>query len=120
MTEILLGSSLLCPNNRDSKPNFWVREKAQSSSEVDLVYSFKNYVIPIEIKSGKKGTLKSLHQFLERVDHPYAVRFYGGEFGIEQAISPNGKPYLLMNLPYYLGTKIPEYVEYFVSTYNLQ
>lgn len=27
------------------------------------------------------------------------------------------KPYLLMNLPYYLGTKLPEYAEYFVSNY---
>lgn len=39
--------------------------------ELDLA----DWLCPIEIKSGKTGSLKSLHQFLERVDHPYAVRF---------------------------------------------
>ena len=27
-------------------------------------------------------------------------------------------PYLLMNMPYFLGTKIPEYIESFVSNYE--
>ena len=102
---------------RDIKPFFWVREKSQSSSEVDLVYTYKNLVIPIEIKSGATGSLKSLHQFVERAGHPYAIRIYSGKFAIEKTITPAGVPYTLMNLPYYLGTKIPEYVEYFLSTY---
>ena len=104
---------------RNSKPNFWVREKSQSSSEIDLVYSYKGLVIPIEIKSGKTGTLKSLHQFVNRVNHPYAIRIFGGEFSIETTNTPEGKPYLLMNMPYYLGTKIPEYLRYFIENYNL-
>ena len=101
------------------KPHFWVREKKQSSSEVDLVYTYKEKVIPIEIKSGSEGTLKSLHQFVERSKHPYAVRIYAGEFNVLRTITPGGKPYLLMNMPYYLGTKIPEYIEYFVMNYNV-
>lgn len=101
------------------KPNFWVREKKQASSEVDLVYQYKNLVIPIEIKSGKTGTLKSLHQFVNRSNHPYAVRIFAGEFHIETTKTPEGTPYLLMNLPYYLGTKIPEYLAYFVENNKL-
>jgi hypothetical protein len=97
------------------KPNFWVREKKQSSSEVDMVYTYSDKVIPIEIKSGSEGTLKSLHQFVERCNHPYAVRMYAGEFEIIKTKTPGGKPYLLMNMPYYLGTKIPEYLAYFIS-----
>jgi len=38
--------------------------------------------------------------FIDAADHPYAVRIYGGAFSIEKAITPNKKPYLLMNLPY--------------------
>jgi hypothetical protein len=101
------------------KPMFWVREKTQSSSEVDLVYSYGDKVIPIEIKSGSKGTLRSLHQFIEQTNHPYAVRIYAGKFNIESAKTPNGTNYLLMNMPYYLGTKIPEYIEYFVNNFTL-
>ena len=99
--------------------NFWVREKAQSSSEVDLIVQFMDKIIPIEIKSGKEGKLKSLHQFIEKSNHPYAIRMYAGEFKIEEHITPTTKkPYYLMNLPYYLGTKIHEYIAYFIETYK--
>lgn len=102
------------------KPTFWVREKKQSSSEIDLVLQHTGKIIPIEIKSGSVGTLKSLHQFVDRSNHPYAVRMYAGEFSIEHANTPNETPYLLMNLPYYLGTKIHDYLEYFVNNYSLK
>ncbi len=103
----------------NKKPNFWVREKKQSSSEVDLVYAYGNKLIPVEIKSGSAGSLKSLHQFIIQSNHPYAVRMYAGEFRVEKSVTPQGVPYLLMNLPYYLGTKLPEYIEYFVREYHL-
>jgi len=100
------------------KPHFWVREKSQASSEVDLVYSYKNKVVPIEIKSGPSGKLKSLHEFVERTNHGYAIRLYAGEFNIEEHETPNlRKPYKLMNLPYYLGTKLPEYIGYFLDNH---
>lgn len=100
------------------KPNFWVRDKSQSSAEVDLVFSFGNYLIPIEIKSGKTGTLKSLHQFINQANHPFGVRMYGGEFSIDKTVTPQGKPYYLMNLPYYTGTLLNEYIQYFMKNYN--
>jgi predicted AAA+ superfamily ATPase len=95
-------------------PNFWVREKAQSNAEVDLLYAYNKLVIPIEIKSGSAGALKSLHQFIDAVDHPYAIRMYAGAFKVEKAVTPNKKPYLLMNLPYYAGTVLPKYIEWFM------
>lgn len=100
-------------------PNFWVREKKQASSEVDLVYAMEGKVIPIEIKSGSTGSLKSLHQFIERTNHPYAVRIYAGEFSIQETRTPSGVPYLLMNLPYYLGSLIPQYISYFLKNHQL-
>ncbi len=103
------------------QPSFWVREKAQSSSEVDLIIQHQDKIIPIEIKSGKEGKLKSLHQFIEQANHPYAIRMYAGEFKVEQHLTPiNKKPYLLMNLPYYVGTQLPEYIAYFIKNYKLK
>ncbi|MFS4416105.1 ATP-binding protein [Maribacter sp. 2307ULW6-5] len=99
----------------NKKPHFWVREKTQSSSEVDLVYPHKNLLIPIEIKSGKVGKLRSLHQFVERAPHPYAVRMYGGEFSVERQKTASGKPFYLMNLPYYLTTRLEDYIAYFIK-----
>ena len=104
---------------QNRKPNFWIRQKKQSTSEVDLVYSFKDKVVPIEIKSGSTGTLRSLHQFVELTNHPYAIRMYAGHFKIEKAKTPKGTPYLLMNLPYYLGLRLPDYISYFMENYRI-
>jgi uncharacterized protein len=82
-----------------------------------LVIQHQGMVIPIEIKSGKEGKLKSLHQFINASDHHYAVRLYAGKFSIEQHTTGEGKSYFLMNLPYYLGTKIHEYLTLFTSNY---
>lgn len=101
------------------KPHFWVREEKESSSEVDLVYHKGKYIIPVEVKSGKQGKLRSLHQFMERTDHPYAIRMYAGKYSVEKHTTPGGVSYLLMNLPYYLATKLPEYIDHFVSEYSL-
>ena len=117
----LISQELISLNTiSNTKPHFWIREKRQSSSEVDLVYPYGDKVIPIEIKSGATGTLKSLHQFIERAGHPYAIRMYVGEFKIENAVTADGTPFILMNLPYYLGTLLPKYIEYFVSNYPLR
>ncbi len=99
------------------KPNFWVRNKNQSEAEVDLVFQYKELLIPIEIKSGSVGKLRSLHQFVDRCSHPYAIRVYGGEFHIQKLKTPSGKVYKLLNLPYYLGTQIPNCVEDFVENH---
>jgi uncharacterized protein len=104
--------------NRSNKPHFWIRDKKQSSAEVDIVYGFKDKIIPIEVKSGKTGTLRSLHQFIDRCSHPYAIRMYAGEFKIIRSTTPGGKSYYLMNMPYYLGTRLPEYIKYFVESYR--
>lgn len=99
-------------------PNFWVKESKDSNAEVDLVYPFRNLLIPVEIKSGKTGTLRSLHEFINKSDHSMAVRMYAGPFSIESTHTPQGKDYQLMNLPYYLATKLPEYLEYFYKQVN--
>jgi len=114
----LIAQELISMLSSDNKiPHFWIRDKKQSSSEVDLVYTFQNKVIPVEIKSGKEGTLRSLHQFIDRSTHPYAVRIYAGGFKVNKTRTPGDTPYLLMNLPYFLGAKIPDYIQFFVSKY---
>jgi len=100
----------------DNKPLFWVRQKPQSSAEVDLLFVYQRFVIPIEIKSGATGSLKSLHQYIEAADHPFAIRIYGGEFRLEKAITPGGKPYFLLNVPYYAATRIPHYAAWLVQS----
>ena len=102
------------------KPFFWVREKANSNAEIDLLYRYKKFLIPIEIKSGGHGTIRSLHQFLEEADHKFGIRLLANTFSVESLKTPRGIPYLLMNLPYYASSRIPQYVEWFVESHKVQ
>jgi predicted AAA+ superfamily ATPase len=103
--------------SRNETPHFWVREKKQSNAELDILMSVDQQLIPVEIKSGATGTLRSLHQYIDITKQKYAVRIYGGVFKVEEAVTQSGTPYTLMNLPYYLGTKLPEYLAWFMSKY---
>jgi hypothetical protein len=112
---IIMQELISLNKENDDLPHFWVRDKAQSSAEIDLVYRHQSILIPIEIKSGSTGSMKSLHYFMNHIDHDFAVRIYGGSFSIEEHKTPEGKRFKLMNLPYYLGTKIPDFVNYFLE-----
>ena len=43
------------------------------------------------------------------------IKIYGGEFIVSKTVTSKGKAYLLMNMPYYLGTKLPDYIAWFVE-----
>ena len=94
------------------KPHFWVREKTNSNAKVDLVYAYKQYLIPIEVKAGESGRLRSLHQFMERAETKLAIRICGNHFSIDDVKTPLGTPFQLMNIPYYQASQIPKYVDY--------
>lgn len=102
-------------SNPSATLNFWAREKKQSNAEVDFVYQFKGKVIPVEIKSGATGRLRSLHQFIDQSPHNYAVRFCGSPVSIENAVTIKGTEYKLLNLPWYLAGELEKYLEWFVK-----
>ncbi|HMF72349.1 MAG TPA: DUF4143 domain-containing protein, partial [Flavitalea sp.] len=114
MIEHLVGQELLASQyNALSSLNFWVRQKNTSSAEVDFVWPFEGKLIPIEVKSGTEGKLKSLHLYMDLVSHQMALRFYAGELAITQATTPGGKKYHLLNLPYYLVSQTDRYLQWF-------
>jgi len=96
-------------------PRFWVRENANSNAEVDIVYEFENMLIPIEVKSGAKGRLRSLHEFIDRVDHNFGIRILANKLSIEEGLTRTGKQYKLLNLPYFCIGKIEEYIQWFIN-----
>jgi hypothetical protein len=60
-------------------------------------------MIPVEVKSGATGALRSLHQYMELSDEHIAIRLYAGERRIDTVHTPSGKCYQLYSLPYYLA-----------------
>lgn len=66
---------------------YWARTSPGSSAEVDFVVVRDGKIIPIEVKSGRSGSLKSLHYLLEH--HPHvsqAIIFSNAPFGIQEKL----------------------------------
>ncbi len=97
------------------KLNFWSRESKDSNSELDFIYIYNSMLIPIEVKAGVTGRLRSLMQFIDMAEHPYAVRIYSGKLLISKETTLNGKPFYLLNLPFYLINKIENYIAYMIE-----
>lgn len=108
----LVGQELQAQYN-DAEPrfSFWIREKHQSSAEVDFVLPHRGRLIPIEVKSGSAGTLRSLMQFMQTSGHDLAVRIYEGDYSLETVALPSGGTFRLLNLPLCQTGKIKDYLD---------
>ncbi|MBC8342754.1 MAG: ATP-binding protein [Bacteroidetes bacterium] len=116
IAEHIVGQELLaCQTSPLYKLHFWSREKKQSNAEIDFLIQYEDLIVPVEVKSGAKGRLRSLHQFIDRTPHKYAVRIYSGQLEINRIKTLNGKDFTLLNLPFYLAGSIPEYLEWLIS-----
>ena len=61
--------------NRTPELFYWLREGKSGNAEVDFITIVDGEIIPVEVKAGKSGTLKSLHQFINRKHSRAALRF---------------------------------------------
>ncbi|MCP3875475.1 MAG: ATP-binding protein [Desulfobacteraceae bacterium] len=65
----------------DSQLFYWSRDARSSSAEVDYLFTAKGRIYPIEVKSGKGGSLRSLHLMLDKYpDIQKGLVFYNGEY----------------------------------------
>ena len=107
VAEHIIGQELLASNfSISNELHFWVREKTDSSAELDYIFQYKGKLIPIEVKSGSIGKLRSLHQFMDMAPHAYAVRIWQGPYSTEKAKTIAGNEFTLINLPFYLAHRI--------------
>jgi hypothetical protein len=85
---------------------YWLRQEKGSAAEIDYLFQYANHVIPIEVKSGSTGSLKSLHLFMSLKKLKLAVRINGD---LPSLTTVNAKThtgetveYQLLSLPFYL------------------
>ena len=113
IAEQLIGQHLLqnSPFYQQPQLHYWMREKKSSSAEIDYVISHGQKIIPIEIKAGKSGTLKSLHYFMSEKTLNFAVRFNAQLPSCydDRVTLSNGKriQYQLLSLPLYFVAQLP-------------
>ncbi len=54
---------------------YWEREKKGSEAEIDYVININDKILPIEVKAGKTGSLRSLQLFLSEKNQTIGLRF---------------------------------------------
>ena len=84
---------------------YWVREAKNSSAEVDYVIPCCSKAIPIEVKSGKTGTLKSIHLFLKKANL---------SVGVKISLLPYDNTLPVISIPFYAIKKIPELISGYI------
>ncbi|ABW68780.1 ATP-binding protein [Desulfosudis oleivorans] len=97
---------------------YWLREAKSANAEVDFVTASGSQVIPVEVKAGKSGALKSLQQFVLHKNASLCVRFDLNLPGIQDithtARTEGGTTpvsYRLLSLPLYLAGELPRILD---------
>ncbi len=108
LAEQYVGQELLALDGGKRPPelHFWLRQGRSGNAEVDYVVSRDGTIVPIEVKAGKSGTLKSLWQFMRRGLAPIAVRFDLNPPSLMDAAFTDGS-FPLLSLPLYLVHGLP-------------
>ncbi len=105
--EQFIGQHLIHAGEWYDEPELycWMRERKHANAEVDYLMSLGERVVPIEVKAGKTGTLKSLHVFLREKQRDFGLRFNADEPSLltAEARVPEGDTtsFRLLSLPLY-------------------
>lgn len=75
--EQFVGQELLAYSDAHTNPQlyYWERDQKNSMAEVDFLAQLGKHIIPLEVKAGTTGSLKSLSLFLDEKKEPFGVRF---------------------------------------------
>ncbi|EKD72455.1 MAG: hypothetical protein ACD_45C00673G0001 [uncultured bacterium] len=89
LCEALVGQEIIAYSSPVKKAElyYWHREQQGSQAEVDYIINRYEKIIPIEVKSGATGRLKSLRHFLEKtLNVDYGLRFSIQNYSIHAQI----------------------------------
>lgn len=121
LAEQFIGQHLLSQKDFYEEPSafYWMREKSGTCSEIDYVTDMNGQVVPIEVKAGKTGTLKSLHVFISKKNSNVAVRFNSEIPSVIDTVTAvkniDKKEFKLISLPLYMVDEMPRILKDYVK-----
>ncbi len=114
----LVGQELQSSHYQPRYQNlFWTRER-EGDAEIDFLVQHLSHLIPVEVKSGATGRLRSMFEFIDRCPHGMGMRLYAGPYLVQKLKTIKGKEFTLMNLPYYLAFILHEYLPLLVEAHT--
>ena len=84
-----------------AKLYYWARNKPNSQAEIDFLFPLEDFAFPIEVKSGKTGTLKSLHLYLDEKKAPFGIKLSKDNLSYHQGV---------LSVPIYLVEQLPRLI----------
>jgi uncharacterized protein len=115
LAEQFVGQELraIGPNFAERPLFYWHREAKNANAEVDYLWTRDGTVIPVEVRAGTSGSLKSTHVFLAEKARRFAVRFNMdrpsiGDFTVELGGKTKSQTvsFTLLSLPLYLAGQL--------------
>ncbi len=111
LAEQFVGQQLLYAKPAYINPElyYWQPPKAEGQAEVDFLYTHGNEIIPVEVKAGSSGTIKSLQSFVVKKQSERAVRISSAKPSIDKLeAKSNGqsRSFQLLNIPFYLVNRL--------------
>ncbi len=115
LAEQFIGQHLkyLQPAYRSPELYYWCRENPSASAEVDYLIESIHGIVPVEVKAGKTGKLKSLQIMVKEKSLPLAVRFCTAKPQINKEVRGTALgpvEFTLVSLPHYLVQQISRLV----------
>ena len=117
LAEQFVGQHLIKPFE-PPQLTYWLREEKSANAEVDYVVASGNRIMPVEVKAGKSGAIKSLQQFALTKQASTCIRFDLNPPSIGQVkhsvrVKNGSVPvsYRLLSLPLYLAEELPRIIE---------
>lgn len=103
LAEMIAGLEMIKSADAGSRPElyYWENLSRGSTAEVDFVITHAMRILPIEIKSGVTGKMKSLRLFIDRKNLTEGVRSSLENFGILSYESESGKQIRISIIPIY-------------------
>ncbi len=117
ISEQVIGQLLrvISPMHIEPSLYYWQREQAGSAAEIDYIIQYQDCVVPIEVKSGSTGSLKSLHVFMAEKALKQALRINSDKLSVT-TVSVNTPvkqhvKYNLLSIPFYFTEQLPRLLE---------
>jgi len=88
MAEQWVGQELLHlqPHYQPAELYYWQRNKPNSLAEVDFVIMCGEHIVPIEVKAGQSGRLRSLHELMREMQLSLGVKIAESSLSIKDKI----------------------------------
>ena len=116
LAEQFIAQHLAFMGTRMRRPglSYWLREGRTANAEVDFILQLARSIVPVEVKAGRSGSLKSLLQFVSERHTPVAVRFdlnppsfQRVNHSLRQADQSARVEFDLLSLPLYMIQQLP-------------